>query len=88
MEQTVANFLSTLRIPISKKYVQKLISSHPDFPSLVSISDTLQRLGIDNVARRVDQKSLEQLPFPYLLPLDKGRGDILLIKDEYDLLKH
>ncbi len=88
MEQTVSSFLKALQIPISEKYIQKLILAHPDFPSLVSISDTLQRLGIDNISRRIDPQSLEQLPFPYLLLLDKGRGDVLLIRNKYDLFKH
>jgi uncharacterized membrane protein len=88
VEQTVSSFLKALQIPISEKYIQKLILAHPDFPSLVSISDTLKRLGIDNIARRVDSTDLKELPYPYLLRLDKGQGDMLLIKSENDLVKY
>jgi uncharacterized membrane protein len=88
VEKTTTDFLTSLNIPISKKYVQKLVSSHPDFPSLLSISDILQRLGVAHNAGRIAQEELNELPFPYLLPLDKGRGDILLIKNANDLTKH
>ena len=88
MEQTVSRFLKLLRIPVSEKYVQTLIQSHPDFPSLLTVSDTLQRLGINHAARRINKDNLIDLPYPYLLPLDKGRGDMVLIKNEADLGKH
>lgn len=88
MEQTVSQFLQLLQVPISEKYVRKIIASHPDFPSLLSIADTLQRLGIDHAVGRIEKETLEELPYPYLLPLDKGRGDILLIRNKKDLTKH
>jgi protein-disulfide isomerase len=88
MEQTVSRFLQLLQVPISEKYVRKIIAAHPDFPSLLSIADILQRLGIDHLVRRIKKQDLETLPYPYLLPLDKGRGDILLIKSKQDLAKH
>lgn len=88
MVQTVTDFLRLLKIPISKKYVQKLIQSHPDFPSLLSVSDTLQRLSIAHAASMVKKEELLDLPCPYLLSIDKGVGDLLLIKDIRDLDKN
>ncbi|MCC6835562.1 MAG: thioredoxin domain-containing protein [Cytophagales bacterium] len=88
MEKTVSDFLKLLNIPVSGRYVQKLIYSHPDFPSLLSVSDVLGRLGVNHVARRINEKNLTSVPFPYLLPLDKGRGDLLLIKNHSDLSKN
>jgi protein-disulfide isomerase len=89
MEEIVSQFLQTLKVPVSEKYVRKIIAAHPDFPSLLSISDTLKRLGVEHVAGRIRKETLSELPFPYLLPLEKGRGgDILLIKKKHDLVKH
>jgi protein-disulfide isomerase len=88
MEKALTDFLVSLGIPISKKYVQKLVSSHPDFPSLLSISDILNRFGVVHAARRIAQEDINELSFPFLLPLDKGKGDILLIKNKQDLARH
>ena len=88
VEKALADFLVSLGVPVSEKYVRKIIASHPDFPSLLSIADTLQRLGIDHAVGRIEKETLAELPYPYLLPIDKGRGDILLIKSKQDLVKH
>jgi hypothetical protein len=74
-----------LHIPISEKYVQKLIASHPDFPSLLSISDTFTRLGVNHAARRVMKEDLIELVYPYLLPVG---NNVLLIRNAADLTKH
>ncbi len=88
MEQTVSDFLALLKIPISPKYIEKLIQAHPDFPSLLSISDIFLRLGINHQVTRIEKERLPELPFPYLIPLDKGRGDIIVIKNGDSLKKY
>lgn len=88
MEKLVSRFLQLLGMPVSNKYVRKILVAHPDFPSLLSIADTLQRLGIEHAVGRIEKETLAELPYPYLLPLDMGRGDILLIKSKQDLTKH
>jgi len=88
MESIVSDFLKELRIPVSPKYAEYLIHSHPDFPSLLSVSDTLTRLGVEHSARRINENDLFDLQYPFLLPLDKGRGDLLLIRSERDLGKY
>jgi hypothetical protein len=88
MEKVVIQFLKFLKIPISGRYVEQLIMGHPDFPSLLSISDVFNRLGINHVVARVEKEHVRELEYPYLAPLDKGHGNILIIKDGDDLRKH
>lgn len=88
MEKVVTQFLKFLKIPISGRYVERLILDHPDFPSLLSVSDAFNRLGINHAVTRIKKDSVHGLEFPYLIPLDKGRGNILIIKDASDLRKH
>jgi len=85
MEQAFADYLTTLHIPISRKYFRKRVASHPDYPSLLSISDTLEHLGIPHGAARMDRAGLEKLECPYVLHLDKGTGTFILIKEDSDL---
>jgi len=86
MEKVAAEFLSHLKIPVSKRYVEQLISAHPDFPSLLSVSDVFKRLGVNHRVTRIEKDKLADVEYPYLLPLDKGRGDVILI-DSHDSLR-
>lgn len=88
MEKVVTQFLKFLKIPISGSYVERLIIDHTDFPSLLSISDVFNRLGISHVVTKVEKERVNELEYPYLAPLSKGRGNILIIKDGNDLRRH
>ncbi|MDR8391272.1 hypothetical protein NC796_09000 [Aliifodinibius sp. S!AR15-10] len=85
MEQAVSNYLSNLGIPISKKYCEKLIASHADYPSLLSVADTLERLGIRHRVARVEETELDRLPFPYLLHSDGQGGKLYFMRHQKDL---
>lgn len=88
MERIAAEFLSRLKIPVSKRYVEQLISAHPDFPSLLSISDVFTRLGVSHRVTRIEKERLAEVDYPYLLPLDKGKGDVILIDSHRSLRKN
>lgn len=88
MEKTVTKYLRYLKIPISKLYLQKLIASHPDYPSILSISDVLHRFGIDHVVAQVKQRDLGKIPLPYLLQINKDGGELALINSHNDYLSH
>lgn len=79
MEKIASEFLQYLKVPVSKSYVEKLVLAHPDFPSLLSISDVFHRLGINHRVARIEKEKVSELAYPYLLPLDKGRGDIIVV---------
>lgn len=85
MEYVVAEYLKKLNIPVSEKYCRKLIASHSDYPSLLSIADTLQRLGIHHRVARMEVTELYQLPPPYLLH-SAGQARMLLVQHQKDLV--
>lgn len=85
MEQVFLDYLRSLNIPVSRKYFLKRVASHPDYPSLLSISDTLENLGISHGVARMDRVSLENLELPYVLRLDKDAGAYIVINKESDL---
>ncbi|MEX2362535.1 MAG: vitamin K epoxide reductase family protein, partial [Balneolaceae bacterium] len=87
MEDTVYQYLRKLNVPVSKKYLAKQIASHPDYPSLLSISDILKQLDIPHGVARVDRENLKELTFPYILHLEKNGGEFIIIKEERDLNK-
>ena len=88
MEHTVAAYLKYLNIPVSQKYCEKLILSHPDYPSFLSIADTLERLGIRYKVAKVGKEHLDHLTFPYLLQSNVKRGELTFIKNRKGLEGH
>ena len=87
MKRTVTDLLKYLRVPVSADYCEQLIASHPNYPSLLSIVDTLDRLGIPNIAARIEKDKLVDLSYPYILQLTR-RSDLITIKGPSDLTKH
>ena len=85
MEKAVTDYLSTLDIPISERYCKKRIASHPDYPSILAVSDTLQQLDITHTVSRADMKQPNQIPLPALLHLEAGGGSLLPVYEPAEL---
>ncbi|MCI1187940.1 thioredoxin domain-containing protein [Hymenobacter sp. DH14] len=87
MEQAVARFLQLLRLPVARHECQQLIQSHPDYPALVSVSDALDSLGVNNYVAQFDEAEVDEVAFPYLAHLSdaQGNGDLVLITNAAEL---
>jgi len=60
----VIEFLKKLRISVADSTVDDSLQHHPDYPSILCISDSLKKWGVNNVMIKVDAEKLSQLPFP------------------------
>tara|TARA_R110002124_G_scaffold252236_1_gene417521 strand:+ start:3393 stop:5021 length:1629 start_codon:yes stop_codon:yes gene_type:complete len=87
MEQVVVDYLKDLGISVSAEYCKKMIVSHPDYPSLLGVSDALERLGIPSQIGRIEEEHLSKVEFPFLLHLESARDGLVLIKKKEDLGK-
>ncbi len=85
MEKAITEYLSKLNIPISVRYCKKRIASHPDYPSILAMADTLQQFGITHTVARVNKENLSELPLPILLHLDTAGGSLFPVYDVKDL---
>ena len=85
MEKTVTEYLKFLKCPISERYLKKRIASHPDYPSILAVADSLQQLGIPYTVARANKENLGTLPLPVLLHLDEAGGSLLPIYNEKEL---
>ncbi len=77
MEQLVAKWLKLLKIPVAEKYLERQLLSHPDYPSLLSITDTLGDLGIAHAAAEIKKEDLPEIPVPFITHL-KGQQFVLV----------
>jgi hypothetical protein len=81
IEDTVAAWLTALKINVSKAYLSQQLQSHTDYPSMASITDTLDELSIENTAMVIDKDNFHQVPVPFLAHSDVEGGQFILITD-------
>ena len=55
-----------LNLKITNDTVRDTILSHPDYPSLLSVSDSLNKWNIDNAAIRISAQDIDTLPEPFI----------------------
>lgn len=59
-------YLSVCRIKIPFSFFRERLTTHPDYPSLFSLTGTLDELGLAYNALRVEKDRLAELSFPLL----------------------
>jgi hypothetical protein len=67
-------YLEREQIRIDKIEFDFQIKSHPDYPALLAISDTLSFFNIPNIAFRVDVNDFDSLPNRFVALLDDKDG--------------
>jgi uncharacterized membrane protein len=83
----VNQWLHCLNIPVSRGYIKEKLLSHPDYPSLLSISETLDDLAIENAALIVDKEKLNKIPVPFLAHINAEKGNFILVTNTESLLR-
>jgi Thioredoxin len=64
-------YLEKENITIDKSEFEFQIQSHPDYPSLLSIADTLSFFKIDNLATRIVKNQIDILPSQFMAYLNE-----------------
>jgi hypothetical protein len=81
IEAQISNWLKLLDIHVSKQLLKKRLESHPDHPSLLSITDTLTELNIPNTAVHLSKEQVAELDIPFLAHLRSNGGGFLTVAD-------
>ena len=87
IDQVLPKYLNYLGIPVAKSFCQKLVLSHPEFPSLLSLAEIMQRLGVPHLIVKIQKDELSKIAFPYLLHSASNGGEMLFVKSKSDLKK-
>jgi thiol-disulfide isomerase/thioredoxin len=64
---TSGKILELLKIPFTNNYLKEEILSHPQFPSLLTISDVLEKYHINTLPLRIGKEKLDQIPLPCIV---------------------
>ena len=62
----VIQLLQQLKVNVTDGSVNEAILSHPDYPSLLCISDCLKQWKVENAAIRVEKNSIDETPLPFI----------------------
>lgn len=63
------------------KEFEDAYNSHPNYPSLFALTDSLNLVNVDNIAARVDKSEFENLPDLFLAMID---NELFLVKKQGD----
>lgn len=79
-----------LGVKVSSSAIKNQVYNHPDYPSILSISDSLKQWKIDNYVIQADKAKLKELPVPFIAHLRKQGGSfttITRINDDHVVYK-
>jgi len=64
---TSKKILELLKIRITNKYLKEEILSHPHFPSLLTLSDVMEKYQISTLPLKIGKEKLDQIPTPCIV---------------------
>jgi uncharacterized membrane protein len=72
---SIKNILKLLNIRFSTGYLKEEVLSHPHFPSLLCISDVLDKYKISQASIKIGQDRLDEVPLPSIVQVSvRGKG--------------
>lgn len=88
-ESTTFHFFKSLGINITKSTVRKNIEEHPNYPSLLCISDVLNNYGVENISVKIDSNKLSELSTPFIVQIKdpSTRQDLFTVVREINVSK-
>ncbi|HJP62458.1 MAG TPA: vitamin K epoxide reductase family protein [Mucilaginibacter sp.] len=88
-DSVVISLLKELAINIKSEDIIAELEKHPDYPSMLAISDVLNWFDIDNAAYRIDTGEVKDVPVPFIahtrlndfVSISKITGDQVTLSD-------
>lgn len=73
--------LKTLNVKVSNGTIKNALEEHPNFPSLLSVSDCLTEWGVENQTYQIDKESFDkdELLFPFIAATNTNGGLFTLV---------
>jgi thiol-disulfide isomerase/thioredoxin len=59
-------FLQLINVKVNGETVNETLQNHPDWPTLLCVTDSLNKWNIPNGAGKVDVSDIDQLPVPFV----------------------
>lgn len=72
--------LQLSKVRVTRRTLREKLWQHPDFPSLASLSDTLDELNVTHLATRLTPERLQEIPLPAIAFLEIEGGLLVPIR--------
>lgn len=79
VEAVLTRLLRKLSVNVTVDAIISELEKHPDYPSLLSISDVLNNFRIENSAFRISVDDLEDVQAPFIAHVNVEDGEVILI---------
>jgi uncharacterized membrane protein len=70
----VNNLLKIAKVKVTETTLKRKLLQHSEFPTLLSLSDVLKELKVDNLATRINPYQLSEIPLPAIAHFEDGSG--------------
>lgn len=77
----VIKWLRTQSLPVAESHLRLRLESHPDYPSLLAVQDTLEELGVNGYACQGTKEELKNEAKPFLAHFNMNGGHVLFFRD-------
>lgn len=75
----IYKMLRYLSKPVLFNTIQDELNTHPDYDTLLAVTDVLAHFGISSQAYRITNNDLQQVPLPFIANTQKKGSEFLLI---------
>lgn len=76
---TIIIFLRLLKVKVNDFTINKLLQNHPDWPSLLCISDSLNKLKIPNAVAKIEPENVDVLPVPFIALMGNNQSPLSIV---------
>jgi protein-disulfide isomerase len=73
------SYLKLLKVKVNNATVNESLQNHPDWPSLLCISDCLNKWNIPNAAGKIDVSKIDELPTPFIAYTSKRENQLSVV---------
>jgi uncharacterized membrane protein len=88
LEETLHAWLNQQKINVPFAYLEDQLLSHPNYPSVLCVTETLTKLNIENAAIQIEPEKLTEIPLPALAHVVQGgRGSFVILENLQGLQK-
>ena len=83
IKATIA-FLGLLKVDVNNATVNETLHNHPDWPTLLCISDSLNKWNIPNGAGKIDAHKIDELPVPFITNIQHSDNPLAIVTEITD----
>ncbi len=81
-------FLKAIKVKVSLNTIDQTLHEHPDYPSFLSVTDSLKKWNVDCLALQINVEKLLSIPVPFITSYKNGQFIIVnqFLGDEINVI--